>query len=97
MTVYTYSEARQNLASLLDSAVAGTEVVIRRRDGQMFTLRPIVEAQSALDVGGIDVDISREDILSAIHDGRMRFGEHKVSHVAQKQRKSKADKPELTR
>ncbi len=79
MTVYTYSEARQNLASLLDSAVAGTEVVIRRRDGQMFTLRPLVEAQSALDVGSIDVSISKEDILDAIRDGRIRFGEGKAS------------------
>lgn len=90
MTVYTYSEARQNLSSLLDTAAQGTEVVIKRRDGQMFALRPITEMRSALDVGSIDVSVSREDILDAIRESRMRFGEGKPSYITAKQKRRKA-------
>jgi hypothetical protein len=36
MNVYTYTEARQNLASLLDQAVRDGEVRIKRKDGQIF-------------------------------------------------------------
>jgi hypothetical protein len=35
MNVYTYSEARQNLASLLDQAAREGEVRIQRKDGQV--------------------------------------------------------------
>lgn len=40
MTVYTYSEARRNLASVLDEAEREGEVRITRRDGSTFTLKP---------------------------------------------------------
>jgi antitoxin (DNA-binding transcriptional repressor) of toxin-antitoxin stability system len=36
MNVYTYSEARQRLSSVLDSAKASGEVLIRRKDGATF-------------------------------------------------------------
>ena len=42
MRVYTYSEARQNLASLLDIAQRDGAVRIRRKDGQSFVLQPEV-------------------------------------------------------
>ncbi|MBT8125348.1 MAG: type II toxin-antitoxin system Phd/YefM family antitoxin [Gammaproteobacteria bacterium] len=37
MKIYTYSEARQNLSSLLNCA-ENEEVVIKRRDGKTFTV-----------------------------------------------------------
>jgi prevent-host-death family protein len=40
MNVYTYSEARRNLASVLDEAERDGEVRITRRDGRTFSLRP---------------------------------------------------------
>lgn len=40
MNVYTYSEARRNLASVLDEANRTGEVRITRRDGSTFSLRP---------------------------------------------------------
>jgi PHD/YefM family antitoxin component YafN of YafNO toxin-antitoxin module len=40
MRVYTYSEARRKLASLLEQAVKEGEVKIKRRDGQTFVIRP---------------------------------------------------------
>jgi hypothetical protein len=38
--VYTYSEARQNLASLLEKAAKEGEVRIKRKDGQIFVVKP---------------------------------------------------------
>lgn len=39
-TVYIYSEARQNLASVLEEAVHEGEVRVRRKDGQIFVIVP---------------------------------------------------------
>lgn len=53
MRVFTYSEARQNLASLLDLAQS-EDVEIRRKDGSRFILRSRKpSAHSPLDVPGI--------------------------------------------
>ena len=41
MKVYTYSEARQNLASILEQAAEEGEVRVKRRDGQEFVIKPI--------------------------------------------------------
>ena len=48
MIVYTYSEARRKLATLLDQAINEGEVWIRRRDGQSFVIRPEKKADSLL-------------------------------------------------
>jgi hypothetical protein len=40
MNVYTYTEARQSRATLLDEALREGEVLIKRRDGQLFSLKP---------------------------------------------------------
>ncbi len=72
MNIYTYSEARQNLAELLDSAKRDGKVRIKRRDGSEFELVPITQKGSVLDVKGIDIDISREEILSVIKEIRER-------------------------
>ena len=68
--VYTYSEARQNLASLLEKAIRDGEVRVRRKDGQMFVIVPEVTNHSPLDVIGIDIDLSKEEIVNFIHEGR---------------------------
>ncbi len=73
MKVYTYSEARQNLASLLEEACRGGLVHIRHRDGQTFELRPTPRrsiGKSPLDVPGIRLGLSREEIVGFIHEGR---------------------------
>jgi len=70
MIVYTYSEARRKLASLLDQAISEGEVRIRRRDGQSFVIRPERKEGSPLDVEGIDLDITTDEILEFIQEGR---------------------------
>ncbi len=72
--VYTYSEARQNLASLLDKAVREGEIRVRRKDGQVFVIIPETTGSSPLDVEGIDLGLSKEEILAFIQEGR-RYSE----------------------
>lgn len=68
--VYTYTEARQNLASLLDKAADEGEVRVKRRDGQVFVIRPERTTASPLDVKGIDLNISMDEILQFIAESR---------------------------
>ena len=57
MRVYTYSEARQNLAFLLEQAENEGEVRIKRKDGRIYTIRPYTQTASPLDVDGVDIDV----------------------------------------
>jgi prevent-host-death family protein len=70
MKEFTYSEARQNFAELLDQARQDGAVRIRRRDGQVFVLRPDARKRSPLDVPGINLPISAEEIVDVVHAGR---------------------------
>ncbi len=74
MKVYTYSEARQNLASLLEVAQREGAVRIRRRDGQTFVLQPESSNASPLDVEGVDLGVTTDEIVSMIREGRERYG-----------------------
>jgi antitoxin (DNA-binding transcriptional repressor) of toxin-antitoxin stability system len=72
--VYTYSEARQRLAQLLDEAEEGGEIRIRRRDGSEYAVRPVRRGRSPLDVRGVNTGITREEIVAAIRESRERDG-----------------------
>jgi PHD/YefM family antitoxin component YafN of YafNO toxin-antitoxin module len=73
MNVYTYSEARQKLAALLDKAARDGEVRIRRRDGQVFVIKPQTRRSSPLDVDGIDLNLTLPEILESIQEGRRSY------------------------
>ena len=70
MVVYTYSEARQKLASLLDQVLREGEVRIKRRDGQVFIIKPEIEQGSPFDVPGIDLGVSATEIVQFVQEGR---------------------------
>ena len=70
MVVYTYSEARQNFAALLDKAAQEGEVRVRRKDGQVFLIRPVTPTDSPLDVEGVDLGLTTEEILQFIQESR---------------------------
>ena len=72
MTIYTYSEARQNFASVLDKAGKTGEVLIKRKDGTIFVIKPIPKNDSPLDVEGIDLNLSRNEIVELLHEVRQR-------------------------
>ena len=73
MRIYTYSEARQNLASLLEKAAQEGEVRIKRKDGQVFVIRPQTTEGSPLDIEGVELGITTTEILEAIQEGRRTF------------------------
>ncbi len=70
MKEYTYSEARQRLADLLDLAQREGGVRIRRRDGSVFMLARIEDRHSPLDVPSVDLALTCDEILTFIHEGR---------------------------
>lgn len=72
MTTYTYSEARQRLATVLDRARKEGEILIRRKDGSIFVVKPVFSDSSPLDVDGIDLKISSEEIIDIIREIRKR-------------------------
>ena len=72
MIIYTYSEARQNLSTLLDNAQKEGEILIKRKDGSSFMVRPINSFKSPLDVDGVNVKLSSEEIVSSIREIRER-------------------------
>ena len=70
MKVYTYSEARQNLSELLNTA-QNEEVEIRRRDGAIFSIIPKRKKEkSPFDVAGIQTKATTQDILNAVKESR---------------------------
>jgi len=77
MKVYTYSEARQRLADVLNIA-RSEEVIIKRRGGETFSIIYRKSKKSPFDVPGIQTKATTRDILTAVRESRERFAEQKV-------------------
>ena len=73
MNVYTFSEARQKLAEVLDEAKRKGAVRIKRRDGSEFEIAPILAKSSPLDVEGVDLGVRAEEIVSSLRETRERL------------------------
>lgn len=72
MQVYTYSEARQKLAKLLDQAEDTGKVLIRRKDGRTFAMIPEKAVSSPLDVPTIKANVTTRQLVDIIREGRER-------------------------
>ncbi|MBM4054132.1 MAG: type II toxin-antitoxin system Phd/YefM family antitoxin [Planctomycetes bacterium] len=72
MNVYTFSEARQKLAHLLERANKEGEVQIKRRDGKKFIITPLKVTKSPLDVKGINLKVTTKDIVAIVRKMRER-------------------------
>ena len=70
MKVYTYSEARQSLASVLEEAHREWAVGIRRKDGRVFAIRPEPSKGSTLDIKGMDLGVATDEIVGFIRESR---------------------------
>ncbi|BAP55467.1 prevent-host-death family protein [Thioploca ingrica] len=73
MNIYTLSEARQQLSSLLEQAVQLGEVYIRCQDGKTFILKPVQTHQSPLAVPTIKMTISSQEIVDTIREMREKI------------------------
>jgi len=74
MKVYTYSEARQRLADVLNIA-RSEEVIIKRRGGETFSIIYRKSKKSPFDVPGIQTKATTKDILAAVRESRERFAD----------------------
>lgn len=72
MEIYSYSEARQKLSSVLDEAESTGKVFIRRRDGRTYSLAPERTPTSPLDVPSVSADISTQEIVALVRRERGR-------------------------
>ena len=69
MKVYSYSEARQKLAELLDQAQS-EEVLIKRKDGTVFSVKSRREKNSPFDVKGVQRKVTKKNIVDAVRESR---------------------------
>lgn len=72
MKLYTYSDARQQFSKVLETASREGKVLIRRRDGRLFSLVPEQKSTSPFDVEGISSDITTQEIVSTLRKERKR-------------------------
>ncbi len=72
MEVYTYSEARQNLSSVLDEAESTGKVIISRKDGSRFAVVPERSPASPLDVPTVETDLSIREVVKLVRRQRIR-------------------------
>ncbi len=72
MTTYTYSQARQNFAAVLEKAKKEGKVLIKKRDGSSFILSPLPKEDSPLDVKGIKTNIRSDEIIDILKEVRQR-------------------------
>lgn len=72
MRVYTYSEARQKLSSVLDKAETSGRVLIRRKDGRTFSIAPEKSNKSPLDVPSIKARVTTDELVSIVRKERGR-------------------------
>jgi len=70
MKVYTDVEAIKCLPILLDEAQKEGSVGIRRKDGHTFVIAPEQSAVSPLDVAGVDLGVTTEEIVDCIREAR---------------------------
>jgi len=76
MKVYNYSQARQNFATVLNTALK-EDVIISRKDGSKFRVISMRKnekrGKSPLeDIKGIKANVTMDDILDAIRESRER-------------------------
>ena len=74
MRVFTYSEVRRDLGSLLEIAQRDGAVRIRRKDGKSFILQPESRKGSPLDVESVKMSVTTDEIVRIVREGREQYG-----------------------
>ncbi|MCK4766212.1 MAG: type II toxin-antitoxin system Phd/YefM family antitoxin [Candidatus Aminicenantes bacterium] len=69
MKVYTYSQARQRLSEVLDTA-RKEEVIIKRRGGEAYSVVLKRTKKSPFDISGIKTKATTRDIVAAVRECR---------------------------
>jgi antitoxin Phd len=91
MKLYTYSTARQRLAAVLEDASRDGQVQIRRQDGRVYAVMPVVtQAESPFaNVSGRSVNsVTSEELLRTLREDGGKRGARMIhrARVAQVRR-----------
>ena len=70
MNVLSYSEARDNLAEVLDRVSTHGPVKICRLDGREYVIYASGKNASPADIDGVDTDLTAEEIVRLVRSGR---------------------------
>jgi len=72
MTTYTFSEARQKFAAVLEKAKSEGRVLVKRKDGSAFMIEPVLKPESPLDVEGVDLGMAADETVKIVREVRRR-------------------------
>ena len=72
MREYSFTEARQNFAAILNEAKKDGVICVKKRDGEAFYIRPAAPQKSPLDVEGVNLGISSSEMIDVIRESRER-------------------------
>jgi hypothetical protein len=72
MKEYSFTEARQHFASILDEAKKEGVVCIKKKNGETYYIKPVISKKSPLDIKGVSMGISSKEIIDIIRSGRER-------------------------
>ena len=61
------------MAALLEKADQGECIRIRRKDGRLFELRAAKENRSPLDVEGVDLGLTTDEIVDVVRESRSEY------------------------
>jgi len=70
MITFTYEKAQQNLSAILAKSAREGTVRIKGKDGKVYVLKPAKSLRSPLDVKGVKLGITTEEIIQFIHESR---------------------------
>ena len=70
MLVMTYSDARQNFASVLDKSETDGAVLVKRADGSLFRISPEQIEKSPFEGIKTLFDLQHNDIMQALKETR---------------------------
>ena len=70
MKLYTFSDARQQFSKVLDTAKKEGKVLIRRRDGSLFSLTVEKKTVSPFDVEGVTSQVTTSEIVDVLRSER---------------------------
>jgi len=70
MHVYNFAETQRNLAFIFAQAELEGGVQITGENGQVFMLAPLKARKSPLDINSVSLNLSADEIISFIHEGR---------------------------
>lgn len=70
MKIFTYSDARQKFSYVLESAQKDGKVLIRRRDGRIFSIRPETSSKSPFDILGVETSVTTTEIIESLRESR---------------------------